>query len=90
MKAGPPLLLRTAALLVGLAGLGLLAWFFDRLVLNPWDRLLDELPFWIPFLITVEGGLLALGYVFLRAARRVDAGEDLFDGRYRRQRPGAR
>lgn len=72
-------------MLLLVTGLGLLAWLIDKALIHPWDRISGALPFWIPFVVTVLVGIAGLTYLFLRAARRVQAGEDLFAQRHRRR-----
>ncbi|MEM1125322.1 MAG: hypothetical protein AAGI71_01630 [Bacteroidota bacterium] len=85
--AGAALLLRSASALMGVVSLGLVTWVIDKAYLRPWERVANDLGFWIPFTVTVVVGGAGLIVVFLRAARRVQAGEDLFARRHRR-RPG--
>lgn len=85
-------LLRLAAALVVLFGLGMTVWLVDKAVLNPdvrakrpsWfaDGVFD-LPFWLPLIVTVVGGSVAVVYVYVRAARRLKSGEDLYGNSYR-------
>lgn len=85
-------LFRLAAALVVLFGLGLTVWLVDKAVLNPdvrakrpsWfaDGVFD-LPFWLPLIVTVVGGSVAVVYVYVRAARRLKSGEDLYGNSYR-------
>ncbi|ARA92529.1 hypothetical protein AWN76_004650 [Rhodothermaceae bacterium RA] len=78
-------MLKGAAGLLVLTGLGLLAWLLDKTLLHPWERVADDLVFWVPFVATILIGVAALAYLFTRAARRVEAGEDLFAHRHRRR-----
>lgn len=85
-------LLRLAAALAVVFGLGLTVWLIDKAVLNPdvrakrpsWftDGLFD-MPFWLPLVATVVGGSAAVAYVYVRAARRLKSGEDLYGNSYR-------
>ncbi len=85
-------LLRVAAALVVLFGLGLTVWLVDKAVLNPDVRARRpgwftggafDVPFWLPLIATVVGGSAAVVYVYLRAARRLKSGEDLYGNSYR-------
>lgn len=88
----PLRLLRGAAALVVLFGLGMTVWLIDKAVLNPdvkakrpsWfaDGVFD-VPFWVPLILTVVGGAACVVYVFARAARRLRRGEDLYGNSYR-------
>ncbi len=89
---GPLKLLRIAAALVVLFGLGMTAWLIDKAVLNPdvkakrpsWfaDGVFD-VPFWVPLIVTVVVGAACVVYVYVRAARRLQSGEDLYGSSYR-------
>ncbi len=85
-------LLRAAAALVVLFGLGMTVWLVDKAVLNPdvrakrpswFDGGVFDIPFWLPLVATIVGGSAAVVYVYLRAARRLKAGEDLYANSYR-------
>lgn len=47
----------------------------------------EAVPLWLPLILFVIFGLLAVAYIFFRAAQRVRRGEDLYSERFRR-RPG--
>lgn len=83
-------LLKAAAALFAAVGLGVAAWLVDKAVRYPEVRASqfgNEAPLWIPFALFVLLCVGLVAYVFLKAARRVEAGEDLFSQRHRR-RPG--
>lgn len=76
----------------GLVVLGalLVAWIIDKALRHPEIRasqLGAMAPLWMPFAIFVTAGMALIARLFWRAARRVEAGEDLFAKRHRR-RPG--
>ena len=85
----PATLLRGAATGIIVAGLGVAAWLADKALRHPEIRARQfgyDAPLWIPFALFV---LVCVGLVaglFVRAARRVEAGEDLFEKRHRRRR----
>lgn len=66
----PHLLLRGASWLMALLGVAVTVWLLDTTVIHPDSRIRGDLPFWIPFLITVVGGSAALSWLFHRADRR--------------------
>lgn len=80
-------LLHGAALGFGLLGLSMALWLIDKAVRYPTILACQgsaEAPLWIPMLAFV---LLCIGasiLLFLRAARRVARGEDLYAQRHRR------
>ncbi len=85
-------LLRLAAALAVLFGLGMTVWLVDKAVLNPdvrarrpswFDGGVFDVPFWLPLVATVAGGSAAVAYVYVRAARRLKSGEDLYGNSYR-------
>lgn len=89
------LLLKTASILSGLLGLSLIVWLVDKALRFPFIQARqfgsfgDRVPLWIPLILFVLLFVVAATYMFWRAARRVEAGEDLVAQRHRR-RPGAR
>ena len=91
----PVLLLKSAAGLTVAAGLALVAWLVDKALRYPdvrarqFGRFGPEAPLWSPLILFVGVFLAAAAYVFWRAARRLEAGEDLFAQRHRR-RPGGK
>ncbi len=96
--ARPLKLLRAAAALVILFAIGMTVWLIDKAVLNPdvkakrpsWfaDGVFD-VPFWAPLILTILGGAACVVYVYVRAARRLRSGEDLYGNSYRdKQRRG--
>ncbi len=81
-------LLRGAAVLTGVVGVGVAAWLADKAVRYPEIRAAQfeaSAPLWIPFLLFVLACTGLMAYVFVRAARRVEGGEDLFAQRHRRR-----
>lgn len=89
---GPLKLLRIAAAVVIVAALGVTVWLVDKAVLNPdvkakqpswFDAGALEIPFWLPLIVTVVGGAACVVYVYVRAARRLREGEDLYGNSYR-------
>ena len=95
---GPLKLLRAAAALVVLVALGMTVWLIDKAVLNPdvkakrpswFETGVFDVPFWLPLIVTVVGGAACVVYVYVRAARRLREGEDIFGESYRdKQRRG--
>lgn len=80
--------LRAAAILTGVVGLGITAWLADKAVRYPEIRAAQfeaRAPLWIPFLLFVLACTALMAYVFVRAARRTESGEDLFAQRHRRR-----
>ncbi len=45
----------------------------------------EAVPLWLPLILFVLFGLAAVAYVFFRAARRLQAGDDLYENRVRRR-----
>ncbi|MEM1041175.1 MAG: hypothetical protein AAGI91_00955 [Bacteroidota bacterium] len=94
-QAGDPArilrLLRIAAALVVVFGLGLTVWLVDKAVLNPdvrakrpsWVEGVFDMPFWLPLVATVVGGSAAVIYVYVKAARRLKSGEDIYGNSFR-------
>ncbi len=66
----PSHLLRGAAFLLSVVGTGIVLWFVDKAWIHPWERVSQSLQFWVPFMLTVVGGLILLILLFLAAARR--------------------
>lgn len=95
---GPLKLLRAAAALVVVVALGMTVWLIDKAVLNPdvrakrpswFETGVFDMPFWVPLIATVVGGAACVVYVYVRAARRLRDGEDIFGESYRdKQRRG--
>lgn len=86
--AAPARLLRGAAVLTTLLGLGIAAWLADKAVRFPEVRAAQfdaSAPLWLPFLLFVLACTGLMAYVFVRAARRIESGEDLFALRHRRR-----
>ena len=72
-------------------GIAITAWLVDKAIRYPGIHASQfgySAPLWIPASIFVVLCTAAGTYVLLRAARRVDEGDDLFAKRHRR-RPGA-
>jgi hypothetical protein len=89
---GPLKLLRIATALVVLFALGMTVWLVDTAVLNPdvkakrpsWvETGAFDVPFWLPLIVTVAGGAACVAYVYVRAARRLREGVDLYGDSYR-------
>ena len=89
-KTSPPsALLKGAAAVIVVAGLGVAAWLVDKALRHPEIRARQfgyDAPLWIPFALFVLVCVGLVAYLFVRAARRVEAGEDLFAQRHRRRR----
>ena len=74
-----------------LLGLSMMIWLGDKALEHPEiqaSQFGNQAPLWIPALLFVLVSTVAGVYVLIHAARRVDAGEDLFAQRHRK-RPGA-
>ena len=83
-------LLKGAAVLAGTLGLLIVAWLVDKALRYPEvkaSQLGSVAPLWVPFAVFVTLCVTLIVGLFWRAARRVEAGEDLFAQRHRR-RPG--
>lgn len=81
-------LLRGAAVLTAVVGGGIAVWLADKAVRYPEVRAAQfeaSAPLWVPFLLFVLACTGLMAYVFVRAARRVESGEDLFARRHRRR-----
>jgi hypothetical protein len=92
-RISPAALLRGAAVVFGVLGLGLTIWLIDKALRFPQVRasMLDyTAPLWEPAIGFVVAGTGLSIYVFVRAARRVDRGENLFAKRHRRHPDDAR
>lgn len=73
-----------------LVGLGLIVWLADKAIRYPGIRASQlgySAPLWVPSILFVALFTGASVFIFERAARRVQSGEDLFSKRHRR-RPG--
>ncbi len=87
-RSTPAFLLRAAALLLGLAGGGFMIWLIDKALRHPAVQAAQgsaAAPWWAPFTLFTAAAVGLMIYLFLRAARRVEAGEDLFARRHRRR-----
>lgn len=87
----PATLLRGGAAAFLLIGASIAVWLADKALHHPEIQASQfgySAPLWIPALLFVVISTAAGTFVLLRAARRVDRGEDLFADRHRR-RPGA-
>ncbi len=85
--AGPAFLLKGAAVLFGVLGLGMAAWLAFQGTRHPEIRARQfdfEAPLWTPMIVFVLACMALAALLFWRAARRVEAGEDLFSRRHRR------
>lgn len=77
-SSSPARLLRGAAAVATLLGALIAVWLADKAIRYPSTRAVQfgaEAPLWLPFLLFVVGGTLLIVYLFLRAARRVEADE---------------
>ena len=75
-------------MLSGLIGLAIVTWLVDKAVRFPFIHARQfgaEAPLWVPMIVFVAAATVLTVCVFLRAARRVTAGEDLFARRHRRR-----
>ncbi|MDX1532329.1 MAG: hypothetical protein R3362_12435 [Rhodothermales bacterium] len=87
----PLKLLRIAAVVVVVAALGFSVWLIDTAGLNPdvhakqpgWFDGAITIPYWLPLILTVAVGAAAVVYVYVKAAKRLRAGEDLYGNSYR-------
>lgn len=87
----PTRILRGGAVLFLLIGFGIAVWLIDKAFRYPEIQASQfgyKAPLWVPATVFVLGATAAGVYVLLRAARRVEQGEDLFALRHRR-RPDA-
>lgn len=68
-------------------------WMIDTAVRNPdvrarkprWFEGFFDMPFWLPLTLTFTIGLLAVISIYVRAARRLKNGEDIFNQSYRKR-----
>ena len=65
--------------------MALVVWLVDTALVHPWERVAADLGFWLPFSATILIGVGALAVLFVRTARRLDRGDDLFGDRYHRR-----
>ena len=92
----PTFLLKSAAALALVLGLGLIVWLTDKAIRYPeiqarqFGRFGEAAPLWLPLIGFVGFFLISVVVIFWRAARRVEAGEDLFARRHRRRPGGAK
>lgn len=80
-------LLRGGAAVFGLIGLSISIWLIDKAIEHPEIQASQfdfEAPLWIPAIIFVVVATTAGIAVLLKAARRVESGEDLFAQRHRK------
>jgi hypothetical protein len=90
----PLRLLRSAIALVAVFGLAGTAWMLDKALRNPdvlarkpgWFDGTFEVAFWMPLILTFLLGCAAVIAVYLKAVRRLRAGEDLYAKSFRRRR----
>lgn len=84
----PATLLRTGAAVFVLVGTAITVWLADKAVRYPdiqASQFDNTAPLWIPAILFVVVSTVAGAYVLIRAARRVDDGDDLFANRHRRR-----
>lgn len=89
--AGPVRLLRAAIAVVLLFAIGGTIWLVGTAAGNPdvraktpgWFEGLLSAPFWLPLTVTFLGGCLLVVWIYARAIRRLDNGEDLHDLSFR-------
>lgn len=77
-------LLKGAAALFAVLGSFIAYWLVDKAVRYPSVRASQfgsDAPLWIPFALFVAVCTISACYLFVRAARRIDAGEDLYQRR---------
>ena len=87
----PGQVLRGGAVVFALLGLSMMIWLGGQALEHPEikaSQFGNQAPLWIPALLFVLVSTVAGVYVLIRAAKRVDAGENLFEQRHRR-RPDA-
>lgn len=86
----PATLLRSGAAAFTLLGTAITVWLVDKALRHPEvqaSQFGHTAPLWIPAALFIVFSTAAGVFVLLRAARRVEAGDDLFAQRHRR-RPG--
>lgn len=84
----PATLLRGGAAAFFLIGAAITVWLVDKALRHPEiqaSQFGHTAPLWIPAALFVVASTAAGVFVLLRAARRVDAGDDLFSQRHRRR-----
>lgn len=84
----PAALLRGGAAAFALLGAAIIVWLLDKALRYPEMQASQfgySAPLWIPAILFIAGGTAAGALLFLRAARRVDRGNDLFAKRHRRR-----
>ncbi|HET6566919.1 MAG TPA: ABC transporter permease [Rhodothermales bacterium] len=87
-RPDPAFLLKGAAAVIGLVGLSIAVWLADKAIHHPEihaSQLGHMAPLWIPMMVFVAGCTGVIVLLFLRTARRVEAGDDLFARRHRRR-----
>jgi drug/metabolite transporter (DMT)-like permease len=87
--SNPTLMLKGAAAVFALMGLGIVVWLADKAARHPEIRasqLGSEAPLWLPMIVFVLACTGAAVFLFLQAAKRTRAGEDLFENRHRKSR----
>ncbi len=80
-------LLRGGAAVFAVIGISLSIWLADKALRHPEIQATQfdfEAPLWIPALVFVLVAMASGIFVLLRAARRVESGENLFAQRHRR------
>lgn len=84
----PATLLRTGAGVIGALGLTIMIWLADKAIRFPGIRAAqfeNDAPLWLPMIAFVALCTAGMCYVFIRAARRMDAGEEVYENRYHRR-----
>lgn len=87
----PATLLRTGAAVFVLIGGAITVWLVDKAIQHPEIQASQfdySAPLWVPAILFIVACTAAGTYLLVRAAQRVDRGEDLFAQRHRK-RPDA-
>jgi NADH:ubiquinone oxidoreductase subunit 5 (subunit L)/multisubunit Na+/H+ antiporter MnhA subunit len=77
--AAPAFLLKSAAALAALLGLGIVLWLADKWLRHPEiqaSQLGAVAPLWLPMIVFVTACSVSAAVLFLRAARRLERGVD--------------
>jgi hypothetical protein len=89
----PLSVLRAAIAIVAVFAIAGTVWLVDKAVLNPevrakkpgWFEGVFNMPFWLPLILTFVIGAAAVIAVYVKAARRIRAGEDLHAQSFRQR-----